>query len=200
MIIHEMRSNPYRINNDGSYDLRYREGRARAKNKKQVKNMLVKRSLSDLLFKWLIIALAIWSGYMLITTSKKTIGGTSLFGITTRFEAKAQEPIKTVTPAYCIGDVEELICSYDWDDRLMVAIAKAENGYGMYGSWGADRQYPESNGTVSTGIFMINSVHGIPLEELIDVEKNIAHAYKIWKSSGITAWGVWNNSSYLEFF
>lgn len=99
--------------------------------------------------------------------------------------------------------IEDMICDpkFKWDCKIIIAIAKSENGYEMYGNtWGADRTYKgNSNGSVDTGIFMINSVHGYSTEYLQDAKNNIGVAYKVWLSQGYEAWSDFLSKKYLKY-
>ena len=96
--------------------------------------------------------------------------------------------------------IEKYICEKFgiYDCKIMIAIAKAESGMK------ADAFHINSNGTIDVGIFQINSSHfaqkGCSLSEAVDPLKNIDCAYSIYKASGITAWAVYNNGSYLAHY
>ncbi len=77
---------------------------------------------------------------------------------------------------------------------------KSENGYEVYdNTWGTHRQYVNTNQTTDTGIFMINSVHGYPLEQLITLEGNVEAAHEVWTHSGYTAWVVFNVGNHARY-
>ena len=136
-----------------------------------------------------------------------------LLGLTLKPEQTIKptiKPISTVveeTAKVTPFSVEEEIKKYIWLSRgrnipnsVIVALAKAENGYAMNGdSWKYDAQYFEADGTVSTGIFMINSVHRIPEEKLFDPEFNIEYANEYMRTNGIERWGAYTDGNYLDY-
>jgi hypothetical protein len=114
--------------------------------------------------------------------------------------AEAKE-LKKEEATYCEQDyVTGEICKYtDWDAKIMIAIAKSENGYEMYGGWNTDAYNINDNGTIDVGIFMINSIHGRSLEDMIDPIKNIEEAHRVWLSQGYYAWSDYNNRRFERY-
>lgn len=101
--------------------------------------------------------------------------------------AEAKEPLS----------IEDKIRAYDWDDGLMLAIARFESsGYACELRPNAINDQYNSDGSADYGLFQINSVHGYDPRDLMDEDFNIEVAYKIWKSSGYTAWVAYNNGMY----
>lgn len=77
--------------------------------------------------------------------------------------------------------------------KLMVAIARAESGLNPYAT------NKNKNGSVDTGIFQINSVHGHDQLELTKIEKNIEVARKVYEKQGLGAWVAYTNGSFKKF-
>ena len=104
-----------------------------------------------------------------------------------------EEEQKPKVPAYCVGTFREKICSYDWEDKMAVAIMIAESG-----------ENPNAlghnvNGTIDFSLFQINETHinQFSLVQLADPYQNIDSAYKIWDSgdgvegNGAGDWRQW---------
>lgn len=113
------------------------------------------------------------------------------------------EPVIEKSPAYCLGEYESEICKYAWEDRMAIAVMRAESE-GNPSALGHNR-----NGTVDFGLFQINEVHLnlFSLEELASPLKNIASAYKMWdladgregdESGDWRIWEVFNNGSWYD--
>ena len=77
--------------------------------------------------------------------------------------------------------------------EIMIAIAKAESGMNP------QAVNHNRNGSIDTGLFQVNSVHGYDGLLLFDPEKNIEAAREIYEKQGITAWASFNNGSYQKF-
>lgn len=88
-----------------------------------------------------------------------------------------------------------IIQQFGKDCKMALAISQAENGTRQ-----CDRvSKPNSNGTVDTGVFQINSIHASK-GKLKDCKDNIRVAYSIFKASKWNAWSVYKNKSYLKFY
>lgn len=212
MIVYTMNSTkPFRIKKDGTYDLRYKEGKRFArqeKGAKRAKKRVKNRGSRGFGFNDVLIVSAFILGIFVGTYIAKRLVICSSrimqqprmvispLGRTAYAEEIKIEEVKEKT-------IEEMICDskYKWDCGIMIAIAKSENGYEMHGNtWGADRTYGgNSNGSVDTGIFMINSVHGYSVGYLQDAENNIEIAYEVWLSQGCEAWSDYSNGRYLKY-
>lgn len=83
------------------------------------------------------------------------------------------------------------------DGKIAIAIARAESGMRE------EAINVNKDLSIDIGIFQINSVHwkkeGCSPKELFDAYKNVDCAYKIWQSSGWSAWTVAKNGSFLKF-
>ena len=77
--------------------------------------------------------------------------------------------------------------------EIMIAIAKAESGMNP------QAVNHNRNGSIDTGLFQVNSVHGYDGLSLFDPKKNIGAAREIYDKQGITAWASFNNGSYQKF-
>ena len=75
------------------------------------------------------------------------------------------------------------------------AIAQAESGFKE------DAWHANSNGTLDTGIFQVNSIHwgkeGCSFKELTDAYKNVDCAKRIFDESGWASWVSYNSGVYL---
>ena len=93
---------------------------------------------------------------------------------------------------------EAYICrAFGKDCRTALAISHAENGTRQ-----CDRINVNSNKTVDTGIFMLNSVHfkkGYTMNDFTDCHKNIDIALALYKQQGWTPWVVYNTGAYKKF-
>src|ERR1044072_948740 len=101
-------------------------------------------------------------------------------------EAQAKEPT-----------IEEYICSFAWDCKTALAVARAESG--MH----CDAQnINKGTNSLDLGIMQINSVHlkkGWKVAQLLDCKTNVQLAYEIYQGSGWSAWSTINNGSYKKF-
>ena len=89
--------------------------------------------------------------------------------------------------------VEQKICKVFGKKECAnaLAISHAENGTRQ-----CDRININKNGSFDVGIFQINSIHGYPLKDLVDCDKNIQYAYKIFTEQG--NWSAWVTSYILN--
>ena len=76
----------------------------------------------------------------------------------------------------------------------MLAIMEAESGCNPEAV-----NTSNSDRSTDTGLLQINSVHGVPMEELKNPTKNIAVAWSVYKKQGLKAWSVYNNGKYKKF-
>lgn len=92
----------------------------------------------------------------------------------------------------------ELAYNYGWDVSIAIAICRAESG----GNANAVNQ-SNYDGSNDKGLFQLNSCHVasglIGDNERFDPAKNVETAYKIYRSSGWSAWSAFNNGSYRRF-
>lgn len=189
-----------RIRNDGEDDQRYSDAKPVTKAKKSISKRKVKKDKNNaalgvaiLLFIFVVTPLSYLNTY--VSTPVKISGVV---------EAKELEPIIDIQPRpHQPETVEELMCQdkYKWDCELMIAIAKSENGYAMYNNtWGERREYTaNNNGSIDTGILMVNSVHGYNREWLKTMKNNIDAGYKVWLNEGYGAWSDYNNGRYEAY-
>jgi hypothetical protein len=86
------------------------------------------------------------------------------------------------------GDIEAMICAYDWPCYQALAVAHCEdteldpgvvNWYGPY-----------------VGVFQVGLMHGLSVEELQDPAANIGEAYSLWQSQG---WRPWPYCGFARF-
>lgn len=90
------------------------------------------------------------------------------------------------------SQVEDLIReAFPEEPEVMIAIAKSESGLNPQAG------NKNHNGTIDTGIFQINSIHGYSEEWLKDPENNIKAARKVYEKQGKEAWVVYLNKNYL---
>jgi hypothetical protein len=79
------------------------------------------------------------------------------------------------------------------DAQMALAISQAENG-----RRDCKRTHVNTNKTVDTGIFQINSIHAHK-GNLSDCTENIKVAYEIYKTSGWYPWVVYNTGAYKKY-
>lgn len=113
-------------------------------------------------------------------------------------QSETQQPVATLAAATTgCGAYLQLIQSYNWDVRVATAIMQAESGCNP-------TAYNENtNGSVDRGLFQVNSVHGDKVQynfaALFNPSTNISIAYRIYQSSGWSAWSAYNNGRYAQF-
>jgi len=78
-----------------------------------------------------------------------------------------------------------------------VAISIAENIAGD-----PTATHVNTDGSIDTGLWQINSVHGIPSSQLKDPTANAAAAFKIWSDAGRSwsPWSTFKSGKYMAFF
>ncbi len=89
---------------------------------------------------------------------------------------------------------EKIRKTFPENPEVMIAIAKAESKLNPHAINRANR-----NGSVDTGIFQINSIHGYSEEFLKNEDNNLKVARKIYDTQGITAWSAYNNGAFLNW-
>ncbi len=88
---------------------------------------------------------------------------------------------------------EKIADTFPENPSIMIAVAKAESGLNPLAT------NRNKNGTRDIGLMQINSIHGYGDLDMMDVDKNLDAARKIYDSQGITAWAAFNNGSYTKF-
>lgn len=80
------------------------------------------------------------------------------------------------------------------DAIVLTAIARVESG------WKLDSLRREEDCTVSYGLFQVNSVHGIPGQELMSLEGNVRAAVTVFRAQGYDAWRTtWRSGAWREW-
>lgn len=74
-------------------------------------------------------------------------------------------------------------------EPLMGAIAMAESG-------GTPNVY---NGTCCYGLWQINAVHGYPVADMINPNKNAAEAVALYNAQGLSAWQTYTTGAYKAY-
>lgn len=207
-VIEYWSGNKLRYRKDGKLDQRYKLAKEKIKERqlvgKDVKKKPVKKARSNLrgwLRFYLILVLAGILTLVAVALGEWLLTPRELISPL----GKSQPPIAHAQEAeithedICEKDyVTREICKYDWDANIMIAIAKAENGYRWHG-WREDAFNINDNDTIDAGIFQINSVHGYSLKELVNHESNIKAAYEVWLKQGYNAWVAYWNGAYKEY-
>jgi hypothetical protein len=132
------------------------------------------------------------------------IGAAFAFLLTYRSPSEEAVPVDE-RPEYCKSDFASLVCEYDWEDKIAVAIMYAESN-GDPNAIGH-----EENGTVSFGLLQINEVNldVCTLAQVADPRGNVACAYKLWDLSdgkeGNSAgdwrlWGTFTDGSWYPIY
>lgn len=80
------------------------------------------------------------------------------------------------------------------DIAIAVAVALAESG----GNSEAVSP-PNRNGSTDYGLWQVNSVHGYPVAQLLEVVGNARAAHEVFGRQGWTAWSVYKSGKYLVF-
>lgn len=86
------------------------------------------------------------------------------------------------------SEIEKMIIAEFPNDKEMLSIAKAESRLNP------KAHNKNNNGSIDTGIFQINSIHGYDEKWLQDPKNNIEAAKEILKKQGKTAWVTYNYS------
>ena len=84
------------------------------------------------------------------------------------------------------SEIEKMIIAEFPNDKEMLSIAKAESRLNP------KAHNKNKNGSIDTGIFQINSIHGYDAQWLQDQKNNIEAAKEILKKQGKTAWVTYN--------
>jgi hypothetical protein len=95
----------------------------------------------------------------------------------------------------------EYIKDYDWDVRVMTAIAMAESSCRPGAKGDGHLTYTHTGRTYgySLGILQVRILPGREHCDTLDPSVNVACAYRIYKGQGLSAWSVYNNGKYLRF-
>lgn len=106
------------------------------------------------------------------------------------------KPIDTKSPVSILSekDVYKLICSYGWNCKTALAIARAESGLNCKAI------HLNRNNTEDFGLMQINSIHAAKYQgrDIFDPQVNLDVAFQIYKASGWHAWATFNDKSYLK--
>lgn len=88
-----------------------------------------------------------------------------------------------------------MICSYSWDCRTAIAVAKAESGLRC------NATNKNRNGSTDSGVFQINSVHKAKYagRNIFDCKTNVEVAYQIWKAQGFEPWVAYKRGLHKKF-
>lgn len=97
-------------------------------------------------------------------------------------------------PETSLSIEEKIRITFPEEPDIMLAIAKAESKLNPHAINRANR-----NGSVDTGIFQINSIHGYDEEYIKNEDNNLKIAREIYEKQGVTAWASYNNGAYLKW-
>lgn len=86
------------------------------------------------------------------------------------------------------GDIEAMICAYDWPCDQAISVAHCEDT-------DLDPLVVNLAGPY-VGPFQIGLMHGLTIEELQRPDVNIAEAYGLWRSQG---WRPWPSCGFARF-
>lgn len=95
-------------------------------------------------------------------------------------------------PTVCDKPYGDLFCAYDWDPKVMYAIATCESRLSPT-AWNINY-----DGSVDVGLLQINSVHGHDPYALEDPRTNIERGYEVYQSQGLGAWYAYQNECYYR--
>lgn len=93
------------------------------------------------------------------------------------------------------------VSKYDWDTKIMLAIAKAESNWRKDAVGDTDLTY-RKNGRVygySVGVFQIRVLEGREACDTFDIATNVSCAYRVYRSQGLRAWSVYTNGKYTRY-
>lgn len=119
-------------------------------------------------------------------------------------ETVTNAPLVTEAPQIALkqatgGNCEQyrsLVERYDWNVELALAVMRAESGCNPDGiNW----QDGHNGCTGSYGLYQVACLHFNENQDKLDVETNIAVAYRIYERSGWQPWAAYTNGSYLKF-
>lgn len=84
---------------------------------------------------------------------------------------------------------------------IMVAIGLAESGDPNHPGFSRVTvvSKPNKNGTVDSGVWQINSVHGFNQATLLTLDGNAAAAKTVYDRQGLGAWSTYNSGAYRPF-
>lgn len=96
----------------------------------------------------------------------------------------------------------DYIAKYDWDVRLMRAIAMAEGSCRWDAKGDKTLTFKVGKRTYgySVGALQVRILPGREHCDSFDPAKNIACAYAIYKSQGLHAWTMYSNGGYLRYY
>ena len=89
---------------------------------------------------------------------------------------------------------EKIRQAFPEEPEVMLAIAKAESKLNPHVVNRAN-----TNGSVDTGIFQVNSIHGYSEEYLLDEDNNLRVAREIYERQGKEAWVAYLNGAYKKW-
>ena len=118
-------------------------------------------------------------------SAKEEVVDESLPASQTSSEEKVSAEVKSEESNLGDASIEEMI-EEAFHDPEMLAIAKAES------KLNPKAHNKNRNGTIDTGIFQINSIHGYDEKWLQNPGNNIQAAKEILKKQGKQAWVTWN--------
>lgn len=185
-----------KINKDGSFDKRYKEGRKEetkrifVRNKYKNINEQVNKKIAQKVrakkhynfMRWVVFILGIMTALVLFGSYKLSTVKDERTMITPVIEVIAYaDEIKEPEPM----TLEDQICQYDWNCEDAKAIVSCES------SWNENALAFEPNGTVSVGLFQINSIHFERFGGIKNIlNNNIEVAHKIYEGRGnnFSAW------------
>lgn len=90
------------------------------------------------------------------------------------------------------------VSRYNWDRRVMLAIAIAENR--TCDTTNHNLSSSEDHGSCigSYGVLQVGCIHYAPGEDRDDLRTNVKIAYRVWQQQGYEAWTQYRNGAYKE--
>lgn len=119
--------------------------------------------------------------------------------------------IPPVTPGTKCDAVWQEIVKYDWDHRVAMAIAQAENRKcdPLTHNETASETHRRADGSVicvgSYGVIQVGCLHYREGEDVNDLATNMKVAHRAyvaratWDSTGFNAWTMYKNGEYRQF-
>ena len=97
------------------------------------------------------------------------------------------------------GSCEVEIAKYDWDFRIVRAVMLAESKGNTNAHNFSHQTKDDSWGCMQINLYGNLAKSRPPAEQLVVAELNVAHAYKMYQSSGLSPWSAYKTGKYLEF-
>jgi hypothetical protein len=161
--------------------------------------------------------------HSIVESKGSSTGFTLAFNKPITIEAKTamnyESPVIKESENVTQSDVDKFIDTFSGKDKEIVsyicskwgvmkcetavAVAQSENFWNKTKSFQEDRFNINTNGTIDTGIYMINSIHynkeGCSLKEITGWKANVDCAYNLYEKQGWKIWVAYNTGRFQAF-